>query len=127
MERREVGQSGEETASSYLEKFGYQILDRNFQNQKGRRLGEIDIIAFDRNENILVFVEVKTRKAKNRFGAPPEQNITRNKLRKLEKIAQAYVKKERLESQNYRFDAISVLIGEDGEASEIRHLKSIFL
>ena len=54
--RRTIGDFGEEIALKYLEKKGYQILDRNFL----KPYGEIDIIAI--KNDILTFVEVKTRK-----------------------------------------------------------------
>lgn len=54
-----LGMAGETLAATYLAGRGYRILERN------ARLGhlEIDIIAMDPNNEILVFVEVKTRRA----------------------------------------------------------------
>ncbi|HBR79435.1 MAG TPA: YraN family protein, partial [Candidatus Moranbacteria bacterium] len=40
-----MGSIGEEIAGEYLRKKGYKIIEFNYQNKKGRRLGEIDIIA----------------------------------------------------------------------------------
>lgn len=51
------GIDAEGIAASYLEKQGYQILAKRFKC----RSGEIDIIA--RKENLLAFVEVKSRKS----------------------------------------------------------------
>ncbi|MGN1090624.1 MAG: YraN family protein [Huintestinicola sp.] len=53
--RTETGRLGEELTAYYLERAGYEILRRNFRI-KG---GEIDIIA--RKDDIIAFVEVKTR------------------------------------------------------------------
>jgi putative endonuclease len=52
-----TGQKGEEVAANYLQSLGYSIRERN------ARFGrlEIDIVAFDRVERMIVFVEVKTR------------------------------------------------------------------
>jgi len=55
--RRKTGNLGEEAVSRYLEQKGAEILCRNFTV----RGGEIDIIA--RLEDLLLFVEVKTRRA----------------------------------------------------------------
>ena len=67
-----LGKNGEDIAVKYLEKQGYKILERN---KRFSKLCEIDIIALDRN--ILVFVEVKTRKT-NICGHPFEA-ITKTK------------------------------------------------
>ena len=79
---------GEDKACEYLKKLGYKIIERNFR--KG--YGELDIIAIDSTEGkgneILVFVEVKTRSS-NQFGTPLE-SITYCKLKELIKTAQFY-------------------------------------
>lgn len=53
-----LGNEGEEAACRYLMLAGYTIRARNVR--AGRR-GEIDIIAVDHAEGMIVFVEVKTR------------------------------------------------------------------
>ena len=58
MNKKEIGNNGENKAQEYLERIGYFIVGRNFKC----KFGEIDIIAIDKNE--LVFVEVKTRGSK---------------------------------------------------------------
>ena len=55
MDKKELGNFGENVVAYYLEKKGYKILARNF-TVKG---GEIDIIAS--KDDIIAFVEVKTR------------------------------------------------------------------
>ena len=52
-----IGTAYEEQAVLFLEKEGYEILERNFHSYHG----EIDIIA--REDEYLVFVEVKYRRA----------------------------------------------------------------
>ena len=54
---RETGILGEETAALYLQKNGYQIRERNVRF--GRY--EIDIVAYDPIQKIILFVEVKAR------------------------------------------------------------------
>ena len=61
--RRNYGMAAEEAAALFLEGKGIRILERNFRSYHG----EIDIIAKD-NE-FLVFIEVKTRKNEN-YGRP---------------------------------------------------------
>ena len=123
--KRNFGDLGEEAAAKYLKGKDYTILDRNFQNNSGRRLGEIDIVARDEKENELVFVEVKTREM-NRYGNTlPEENIARTKLLRLEKIAQAYIRLKNLDDLPYRFDAISVWLDPKKNTARIKHIESL--
>ena len=78
--KKELGARGEELAVRYLKNRGYRILERNYRI----KLGEIDIIARDRNT--LVFVEVKARSS-NRFGHP-KSAITPQKQRKISMVSQ---------------------------------------
>jgi len=55
-ERLALGRLGEELASRRLRSLGYEILERNYRCP----LGEIDLVA--RDGDVLVFVEIKTRK-----------------------------------------------------------------
>ena len=48
---------------------GCEILEMNFENKFGYRLGEIDVVARDPKNNELIFAEVKTRQKGNQpFG-----------------------------------------------------------
>src|SRR6202040_4444093 len=58
------GLLGEKLAGRFLHKNGYKVLYRNFRGRSG---GEIDIVC--RDDDTLVFVEVKTR-AREDFGRP---------------------------------------------------------
>ena len=62
MHNKRLGRLGEDVAARYLVSRGYEIIARNWTCQAG----EADIIA--RDDDILVFAEVKTRKA---FPAKP--------------------------------------------------------
>ncbi|MEK7521645.1 MAG: YraN family protein [Patescibacteria group bacterium] len=73
MDNISSGKDGEDKAAKYLLSKGYKILERNF---KAKRYGEIDIVAKDKN--VLVFVEVKTRKTYE-YGRP-EEAFTKRKL-----------------------------------------------
>ena len=122
---KKLGQLGEEAAVKYLKTNGYKILDRNFQNNLGRRLGEIDIIALDLGADEIVFVEVKTREYEKYRETLPEENITYSKLHKLNKIASAYLRLKKLEDRPYRFDAISVWLDCAHEKAEIKHIPNL--
>ena len=75
----ELGKKGERAAAAFLDRRGYEILERNYVCFAG----EADIIAMD--GEVLVFVEVKTRKD-NQRGFPSEA-VTKNKREKYEMIA----------------------------------------
>ena len=111
--RRAVGAHYEEEAARYLEQQGYQILERNFFS----RYGEIDLIAKD--EDTLVFVEVKYRKTK-RAGYALEA-IDSRKAGQVRRVAAVYLYEHGFpESAACRFDAVGI----DGE--QITHLINAF-
>ncbi|MCW1888012.1 MAG: YraN family protein [Candidatus Moranbacteria bacterium] len=120
-----IGVYGEEIACRFLQKKGYKILERNFSNTRGVRLGEIDIVACFRER--IIFVEVKTRRFLGDMTVLPEANINKQKLHKLSKIAQVYLKQKRLENKPYQFDAVSVLYNETEKKAFVKHIESIFI
>lgn len=124
MEKPQIGKTGEQVAANYLKNKGYSIIEMNFKNDSGRRIGEIDIIAKDGDE--LVFVEVKTRGSKYQ-NTLPEENISYEKLRKLAKIAQIYLRRRRLEDSPHRFDAVSVWLDLASRMAKIKHIPNIYL
>lgn len=122
-----IGQIGEKVAADFLLRKGYEILETNYQNNSGYRLGEIDIIARDKKTEEIIFVEVKTRNYQKYKDTLPEENITYNKLRKLEKIANAYLLKYHWRDKSFRFDALSIWLDLASRKAKIKHLPSIYL
>lgn len=108
---------GEDLATNFLKDKGYKIIDRNFR--KG--YGEIDIICL--KNNILVFVEVKTRTS-NVFGTPFEA-ITYSKLQTLIKTAQFYKMINSGLPDLMRIDAISVELNSARDLIRIDHIENI--
>ncbi len=125
--KESVGMQGELIASNFLQNKGYEILEMNYKNSLGKRLGEIDIIAEDKAAGELVFVEVKTRRLQGNEDALPEENITHSKLRKLSRIAGSYLNRKNWQDKDYRFDAVSVWLDWDARNAKVKHLKNIFL
>ena len=111
-----VWKIGESMARKYLEDKGYQILQQNYRT----RYAEIDLIA--KKKNILVFIEVRTKKGKL-FGSP-EETLNQRKLRKLWLNASAYVKIKRWPGP-YRIDAVCVVLGKDNKIVRMEHYKNI--
>ncbi len=77
--KNKLGVWGEQYAEQVYLKRGYVLVARNIYNRKGKRMGEIDLIF--RNDEVILFVEVKTRKG-NRFGSASEA-ITQAKKQRL--------------------------------------------
>lgn len=100
--QRELGIRGERLAARYLEALGYEVVDRNYRF--GRR--EVDLIV--RRENVVAFVEVKTR-AGDGYGHPLEA-ITALKRREVERVAIHWQRRNGTPRQQYRFDAVGVLM-----------------
>jgi putative endonuclease len=111
MEKKELGQKGEELALRFLKKRGYRIIEKNYVC----KMGEMDIIA--KEKGTLVFIEVKTRTSMA-FG-PPQLAVTRFKQRQLSKVALYYLKEKRLENVKARFDVVAILLVQKGEEIEL--------
>jgi putative endonuclease len=114
-EHNDLGKKGEEIAAGYLEKKGYQILEKNWRQWKN----EIDVIAMD--GKYLVIIEVKTRQS-NYFGEP-ETAVTRDKQRALIRAANAYVRYKNINSE-VRFDILSIIVSKSSE--HIHHIVDAF-
>jgi len=120
-----TGQTGEQVAANFLKSKDYEILDMNFQNDSGRRLGEIDIVAKDLDQNEIVFVEVKTREYHKYKDTLPEENISYQKLRKLDKIATIYLRQHKMTDYAYRFDAVSIWLNFETRMAKIKHIQGL--
>lgn len=97
---KNIGKNGEDFAVSYLENNGYEIICRNYHS----RFGEIDIIA--KNENYIVFIEVKTRNLKTKFTAVEAVDMFKQK--KIIKTAMIYLQENCIKLQP-RFDVVLIL------------------
>ncbi len=103
MSRKEVsiGDAGEKAAEQFLRKRkNYKIRERNWRYGKD----EIDLIATE--EEILVFVEVKTRRAGGLV--PGYYSVDKRKKRALKRAAQAYLKTLNQKPLTYRLDVVEV-------------------
>jgi putative endonuclease len=96
--RRIFGNAAEQDAAAFLKSKGLIILEKQYRN----RFGEIDIIARDDDE--FVMVEVKARKD-HEFGYP-EESVTKSKLRKIAIVAEHYM--ESRPHVEWRIDVIAI-------------------
>jgi putative endonuclease len=111
------GQLGEHAAKSHLQRQGLKFLTANFRSDRG----EIDLIF--RDDDCLVFVEVKARSSED--WTRPAAAVDRRKRRLLSQTALDYLRLLKNPAVKIRFDIVEVLLA-DGEVREIRHLPNTF-
>lgn len=98
----ELGKRGENAAAAFLERHGFDIIERNWTCPAG----EVDIIAS--NGHSLHFVEVKTR---NGTGCGfPEEAVDEEKRQRYERIAEFYLKGYAQTEIAVRFDIIAIVV-----------------
>lgn len=117
--RQEIGNKGEKIAADYLMDKGYTLLDRNFHT----RYGELDLVMFE--NGMIVFVEVKTRTSTS-FGAP-EESITGLKLEHLQNAGLSWLQAHPESPDDWRMDAVSILMQKNGKIRDIQHFININL
>lgn len=99
-EKHETGKLGEDIAAKYVERIGYEIIQRNFKCKQG----EIDIIAKDGEE--IVFIEVKTRLSM--LYGQPKDAVDKRKKKYIYRSAEFYIYIRKLEKYPVRIDVIEV-------------------
>ena len=118
-EKRKFGNRGEELAENYLKSKGYEILGHNYQ----KPWGEIDLIS--KKDDMLVFIEVKTRDAKNIENYLAEYSINREKIKKLQKICETYLTENKYSpNQKWQIDVLAISIDKFMNQSEIKHFEN---
>lgn len=114
---KNIGYDGENAVCEFLKRHEYEIIKKNFTI----RGGEIDIIAM--KNNLIAFVEVKTRKANALSDG--EQAITYSKKNLIIKTAQAYIEKSGLTDFDYRFD-VAVVTMNNGKILKLKYYAGAF-
>jgi putative endonuclease len=115
--RQALGRAAEEAAAAFLQRAGLAVVARNVRFAEG----EIDLVC--RDAGVVVFVEVKCRRAG--WDDAPAAAVSWHKQRRLTRLAQHYLKWRRLESARCRFDVVSVTLDARG-ALDVRHIRSAF-
>ncbi len=113
---KEIGACGEQKAKLFLERRGYDIKETNWRFKRY----EIDIIAGF--EDLLVFVEVKTRSHSD--VARPEGAVTRLQWGNIAQAAGVYMARNDY-NWEVRFDIVAITLFQDG-TNEIEHFKDIY-
>ena len=119
MNRKAIGDLGENAVCEYLKQNGYTIRDRNFH----ARCGEIDIIAV--KDDVMCFVEVKTRRPGSL--ADGMASVSLRKRRLLIRAAQEFCMREEMNPDNWfiRFDVAAVEM-QGGCVFSIDYLENAF-
>lgn len=108
----QIGKKGEEEAVLYLLTLGATILERNYRYDRA----EIDIIA--KIEDVIVFIEVKTR-TQNEHGNP-EDFLSLAQQKRIVKAANYYLESIP-ENLDIRFDIIAII-----KNKELEHIEDAF-
>jgi putative endonuclease len=117
MHNQELGRRGEDVAADFLLKLGFKIVARNYR--VGRL--EVDIIAIDKRQRELVFVEVKARCGLFFSG---EDAIDKNKSLRIGQAAVSYAQQKGWKGE-LRVDGIVVVFQSDGRLSDVEHYCNI--
>ncbi len=115
--KQRLGKLGEDIAASYLQKQGYHILIRNYRI----RYGEIDIVCT--KDNVLIFVEVKTRIG-NQYGSP-EESVTPRKLQDIKNTSEMYTLSRSDLPEAHRIDVIAIELDSEGRLLRIEQIRNV--
>ncbi len=112
----ELGRRGEDLAVDFLERAGYEILDRNWRSATG----EIDIVA--RAGAVTAIVEVKTRSGTG--SGHPFEAVTFHKLRRLRSLAAEWSASTGRSAATLRIDVVGV-VAPPGAPAVVEHLTGV--
>jgi putative endonuclease len=105
-----LGALGERIAARWLVRDGWQVVDRRWRS--GRR--DLDLVAI--RENVVAFVEVKTRRST--WSGGPVEAVNWRKQRELTRSAQAWIDQRGVllapQPAVFRFDVVGVVASRDG-------------
>ena len=118
-DKQVTGKLGETLAANMLQQKGFCILCRNYR--KGR--AEIDLIAA--SKDLLLFIEVKTRRGSNSFGYP-EEAVDRKKAARIINAAGAYIEEINWKG-DIRFDIVAVHLPPQSQGQpQLLHFEDAF-
>ncbi len=113
--RKNLGNRGEDQAVEFLKQKGFSLLERQYRHGRA----EIDLIM--RKDDLMIFVEVKTRTGKA-YGRP-EDAISQGQIERIMSSAEHYIFEQGWEGR-LRFDVIAVQCYQG--RVELTHLEDAF-
>jgi putative endonuclease len=115
-----TGKLGEDIAEMHLKGAGYKIVHKNYW----KPYGEIDIVC--EKEGIIHFIEVKSVSVDlnnvSYENIRPEDNIHRNKLRKLSNVIQSYI--STFHVKDWMFDVVIVYIDKLSKKAKVKVIEN---
>ena len=111
-----LGAYGERVAERHLVEQGLVVLDRNWRCDAG----EIDLVL--REDDVLVFCEVKTRRG-TAYGHPLAA-VDAAKTDRLVRLGLRWIEEHGVRARDVRYDVVSVLRSQRG-AAEVEHLRGL--
>ena len=112
----ELGRAGEAAAADFLTELGFEVLARGYRHGRA----EVDLV-LRRGQELLLFVEVKTR-ASGQFG-PPETFVSKRK-KELFRLAATHLQEELSWTGDIRFDILALTLLSRG--FRIEHFEDAF-
>jgi len=97
------GRHHERLAAEFFQSKGFEVLEHNLQ------VGHLEIDLIVRNDDLLVFVEVKSASTL-KYGHPAEK-VDRRKIERLTRAAQKYLQDHEIEGCDLRFDVVTFVGG----------------
>lgn len=119
------GAWGEQVAVNWLRRRGYEIIDRNSRPYARDARLEIDIVAYDRARDAMVFIEVKQHASHS----PWERrlrSVDRAKKQNLRRVCNAWRRTNKWLGA-YRFDVIEIFGTPESRTPEIDHIENVRL
>lgn len=136
---QKIGELGEKLACKYLEKNGFQIVERNYT----KKWGEIDVVAkkgykiyfIEVKSTLTSFVSPETNMNENDlfdqneflFNKRPEENMHPWKIKRLAKTVQSYLIEKRIGNTPWQFDLLVVYIDINNKKAKIKKIENIIL
>lgn len=119
------GAWGETVAAEYLRRRGFVIVERNARPVAGDGRLELDIVAWERKSDTMVFVEVKQHATLSPY-ARRLRSVSRRKKRNQLRAGNAWRRANKWHGA-FRFDVIEIYGVPEGGAPVVDHIENVRL
>ena len=120
-EKRRLGDLGESIACDFLQKRGFEVIEKNYL----RKWGEIDIVA--KKAGVIRFIEVKSvTHGTYSGGYRAEDNMHPWKLKRLARAMQTYLLEKKLDT-DWQLDLVTVQIDQVNRKARVEIIENIVI